>query len=163
MSAPRHRSREFALQFLYSLDHVGPSTPSSDASTPLLPILDGALDLTQISHDRQVWHKRIDDLASRFGLEDRCRPFAEELIWGVLQERPRIDDALASQSKHWRMERMNSIDKQILRIALYELLFVKVNPAPVIMNEAIQMAKDFGSEHSSKFVNGILDALAKKQ
>lgn len=89
------------------------------------------------------------------------REFATTLVQGVAREREAIDQQLEQYSAHWRLSRMAAVDRNILRIATYELLHCPDIPIRVTLNEAIEMAKTFGSEESSSFVNGILDQIAK--
>ncbi len=73
-----------------------------------------------------------------------------------------IDEAISGASRHWRLERMAVTDRNILRIAVAELLYIDEVPARVVIDEAIELAKKYGDEASSRFVNGILDAVAKR-
>ena len=79
---------------------------------------------------------------------------------GVLDELGRIDQIISSHSSKWPLERMAAMDRCVLRLACYELL-VKAEPVKVILNEAIELAKTYGTEHSSRFVNGVLDSIAR--
>lgn len=93
--------------------------------------------------------------ASREGQE-----FANEIVRGFERERERIDTLIRSVSQHWRIERMNCVDRNILRLATYELLRMDDVPRSVTLNEAVELAKRFGSEGSAGFVNGVLDRIA---
>ncbi len=92
-----------------------------------------------------------------FDIPMGARPFAEELVYGVELHQQEIDRALARSSQHWRIERMTLIDRNILRIALFEMLYLADIPHKVSINEAIEIAKSFGTEDSGAFINGILD------
>lgn len=85
--------------------------------------------------------------------------FALNLIEGTLKHLEQIDHLLSDTSEKWKIERMNAIDRSVLRLACFELRFDKKLSARIIINEAIEIAKRFGGEHSAQFVNGILDAL----
>ncbi len=87
--------------------------------------------------------------------------FAEALVSGVVERRAEIDALIEKQSHHWRVERMARVDRNVLRLAVFELLTGEV-PQKVIFNEAIELAKQYGSEESGAFVNGILDKLAAR-
>ena len=89
-----------------------------------------------------------------------ARVFAEELAEGVLANRDAIDGRIEEKSKHWAISRMARVDLNILRMAVYELLFRSDIPRNVTINEAIEVAKKFGTEDSSAFINGILDEIA---
>ncbi|MCM2357285.1 MAG: transcription antitermination factor NusB [Geobacteraceae bacterium] len=88
------------------------------------------------------------------------RAFAEELIMGVMTNREEIDGKVKGQSKNWAISRMSRVDLNILRMAVYELLYRQDIPKNVTLNEAIEVAKKFGTEESAAFVNGILDEIA---
>lgn len=92
-----------------------------------------------------------------FSASDSARPYAERLVMGILDAKDEIDQWIRPSSKHWRLERMSHVDRNILRLAVFELLYVKEVPAKVSMDEAIDMAKQYGSEESGSFVNGVLD------
>lgn len=88
--------------------------------------------------------------------------YARRLVRGTLEHRQRIDELIAEQADNWRLERMPVVDRNVLRLAVYELLFELDIPKLVVVDEAIELAKRFGSENSSRFVNGLLDGLLKK-
>jgi N utilization substance protein B len=92
-----------------------------------------------------------------FNASNSARPYAERLVMGILNAKDEIDQWIRPSSKHWRLERMPHVDRNILRLAVFELLYVKEVPAKVSMDEAIDMAKQYGSEGSGSFVNGVLD------
>jgi len=87
------------------------------------------------------------------------RPFAEQLLYGVHAHRDELDGMIVAASEHWRLERMSIIDRNVLRIALYEMLYRAEIPPKVSVNEAIDLGKTFGSPDSGAFINGILDHL----
>jgi transcription antitermination protein NusB len=95
-----------------------------------------------------------------FGVVKTVQPFAESLALGVIENISRIDSELTKSSAHWSISRMARVDRCILRVAAYEILFVQDTPASVAINEAIEIAKRFGSEDSPSFINGVLDKLA---
>jgi transcription antitermination protein NusB len=88
------------------------------------------------------------------------RGFAEEIVAGVIANREALDARINEQSKNWTLSRMTRVDLNILRIAAYELFFRPDIPKNVTMNEAIEVAKKFGTEESPAFINGILDEIA---
>ena len=81
----------------------------------------------------------------------------KRLVLGVLEHFPQLDRLIEQYSENWRLDRINMIDRNILRIALFELLYCEEIPPKVTMNEAIDLGKRFGSEDSGSFINGILD------
>ncbi len=129
----RRKSREFALQVLYQLD------------------------ITQ--HDATRTLTQFQEHFSTSGERDH---FLERLVMGVLEHRKEIDQLIKQYSEHWRLERMTIIDRNILRMATFELLYFKEIPPKVTLNEAIDLGKRFGSEDSGSFINGILDRIQKE-
>ena len=99
----------------------------------------------------------IQLVCDNFSASNSARPYAERLVMGILDAKDEIDQWIRPSSKHWRLERMPHVDRNILRLAVFELLYVKEVPAKVSMDEAIDMAKQYGSEGSGSFVNGVLD------
>jgi len=89
-----------------------------------------------------------------------AKPFAEQLAQGVLDHLPELDALLQRVADHWSIDRMAVVDRNVLRCALFELLYLDEIPAKVTINEAIEIAKRFGSEESGAFVNGILDRIS---
>lgn len=89
--------------------------------------------------------------------------YARRLFRGTLQHRQEIDDLIRAQAEHWRLERMPVVDRNVLRLAVYELLYEQDVPRLVVVDEAIELAKRFGSEQSGSFVNGLLDGLLRSE
>jgi N utilization substance protein B len=92
-----------------------------------------------------------------------ARGYAEAIVAGVVEHRASIDELIRSQAANWRLERMPVVDRTVLRIAVYELLHESDVPQVVIVDEAIELAKRYGSEQSGAFVNGVLDGLMHTQ
>ncbi len=90
-----------------------------------------------------------------------ARAYAENLVKGVLVHLTEIDQCITAAVENYRMERLAAVDRNILRVAVYELNHIADAPPPVIINEAIEIAKKFGATESGGFVNGILDRIAK--
>lgn len=127
----RREGRELALQMLYALD--------------LNPI--------KMQETLQLFREN-----SRSA--EHVRAFAEELAAGVMANRAEIDKRIAGTSKNWAISRMAKVDLNILRLAVFELVFRTDIPRNVTINEAIEVAKKFGTEDSPAFINGILDEIA---
>ena len=102
----------------------------------------------------------LDDVPA----DDRAdvRKFATELVRGVLDHMEKIDAEIEKYAEHWKMSRMAVVDRNILRLGTCEILFIDEVPSKVAINEAVDIAKKFGDAESSKFVNGILDKIAKE-
>lgn len=89
--------------------------------------------------------------------DQESRAFAEELVAGVLEHKKELDELIGRYATNWKVSRMQVVDRNILRLGAYELRWLDDMPAKVTMNEAIELAKDFGDDDAAKFVNGILD------
>jgi N utilization substance protein B len=127
----RREGRELALQALY------------------------ALDLNPLDIRESLRRLRENSRAAA-----AVRSFAEELVAGVMTHREALDSKIGVQSTNWSISRMTRVDLNILRIAVFELLFRNDIPKSVTMNEAIEVAKKFGTEESPAFINGVLDVIA---
>ena len=92
------------------------------------------------------------------GLDDLARNFADKLTNGTLDKLDAIDDRIRTRAEHWRIERMAIVDRNILRLAVYEFLFEET-PATVVINEALEIARRFSTFEATQFINGILDAI----
>jgi N utilization substance protein B len=90
------------------------------------------------------------------------REFLEGLVTGAWKNVRALDQRVERYSQHWKISRMDRVDKSILRLAVYELLFSTETPGPVILNEGVELAKEFGTPESPSFVNGILDRIARE-
>jgi transcription antitermination protein NusB len=131
----RSRGREVALQVLYQVEQ-----------NPVIPA----------DEIRRFIERRL--------LEDRklCE-FTEGLIAGVKEHQARIDSMISLVAENWRLDRMAAIDRNILRLGAYEMLFLPEVPAKVAINEALELAKRYSTAQSSRFVNGILDRVLQFQ
>jgi N utilization substance protein B len=130
----RRRARELALQLLYQHEHTG-------------------ADLDVMQTDFDEWT----------GSADGVREFADFLLRGTLAHLEQLDEELAVQMAHWRLERLAAVDRNILRLAMFELMHVPDTPPAVVIDEAIEIAKKFGAEESGRFVNGVLDGFNKRR
>lgn len=115
------------------------------------------IDVTKTSPDdvfREFWNEHEVELETR--------EFSEALVFGVIAERAALDRQIGESTEHWRIERMAVVDRNVLRMAVYEMGQQPAPPVAVIIDEAIEIAKKFGSEDSGAFINGILDAVRKR-
>lgn len=94
--------------------------------------------------------------------EEDVRVFADHLVEGTVDNIESIDVLLARHAEHWRVSRMAAVDRNILRVATYELLHETQTPAPVVINEALEIARKFSTSESIQFINGILDSIRKE-
>ncbi len=92
-----------------------------------------------------------------------ARAFAERLVAGVLEQKPELDALITQYATNWKISRMPIVDRNILRAGVYELLWMDDVPAKVTMNEAVELAKSFGDDEASKFVNGVLDKVLNQE
>jgi N utilization substance protein B len=88
--------------------------------------------------------------------------FALSLVRGTKQQQEKIDQLLAQYAEHWDLERMSVVDRNILRMAVYELLWAPEVPPKAAINEALEIAKKFGTTESSRFINGVLDRILRE-
>ena len=108
----------------------------------------------------------LDEALERFWksfepVEREVRELAEEYVRGVARHRRTIDDAIEAVSSNWRLDRMAKVDRNVLRLAVFELQHRREVPVKVVLNEAIEMGKKYGSESSGAFINGVLDRIAQ--
>ncbi len=137
MTGARRKARAVAVQALYEIDSVG--------------------------HKAEAV---LDRLLAEAGLSEENDAFVRELVNGVLQNKEKIDDNLRKFAPAWPIQQIAVIDRNILRLAIMEILFDNKVPVKVSINEAVELAKNFGGDNSAKFVNGVLgsvSALASQQ
>ena len=130
--AARRESRRLALQVLYAADLVSGEPPEAV----------------------------FERVAENFDLHPGALVFAKELVCGAMAVREEIDARIAAHARNWRLDRMAAVDRNLLRLAVYELIRTDT-PAQVVINEAVELAHDFGGERSPAFINGVLDAVAR--
>ena len=99
----------------------------------------------------------VERWATEFVIPEASKTFAQELVDGTITHQDEIDKTIASLAQDWTLSRMANVDRNVMRLATYEILFCPEIPGRVSLNEAIELAKRFGGEESAKFVNGILD------
>jgi transcription antitermination protein NusB len=110
-------------------------------------------EVDSVNHEvGRVFAQRLEEWI----LPAEAKEFAERLILGVLRRRSNLDDLIRQMASDWPIEQMSAIDLNILRIALYEISYDDETPAKVAINEAVELAKLFGSDSSGRFVNGVL-------
>ncbi len=139
--ASRRRAREIALQALYAVDVGGEDAPG-EALAGLVALLSG---------DPDGRAPEAGEVA-----------FARRLVEGATERREEIDALIEAASLHWRLRRMPTVDRNILRMATFELIGCPDVPASVAINEAVELAKRYGDRDSRAFVNGILDRIASE-
>ncbi|MFH1476531.1 MAG: transcription antitermination factor NusB [Verrucomicrobiota bacterium] len=105
--------------------------------------------------------RALDDFWELQNVDPKSRPFAAELIKGVLEHLHELDERIQNYADHWDVKRLNAVDRNAMRLALFEMLFRPDIPPVVSINEAVDIAKRFSSNESGKFVNGILDRARK--
>jgi N utilization substance protein B len=102
------------------------------------------------------------DEAINYIVEEPANRFYEQLVRGTVQNKEAIDEVLTGKLEHWSLDRLPKIERTVLRIAVYELLFNEEVPHRVVLNEAIELCKIFGDEKSGRFVNGVLSKFEEK-
>jgi N utilization substance protein B len=106
-------------------------------------------------HVRATFFKSVDDV------EPEVRSFAEDLFNAAVAHQEQIDELLAANSRHWRLERMPAVDRNLLRMSVGEMIGFKSTPFPIVINEALEIARRYSAPESINFLNGILDAIAR--
>jgi N utilization substance protein B len=134
VTGSRRNGRAYALQLLYARDN------------------DASADVAGVATD---WAAAFE-----LELEPDAQDFAKGLVGKAAEHAAKIDELIASSSKNWRLERMSRVDRNILRLGTCELLAARDVPVKVVINEAVELAKRFGTAESSAFVNGVLDRIA---
>jgi len=129
----RRKAREYALQLLFQID-IRKEKPSA----------------TVLKH---FW--------AEYEPDEEVRAFAEEIVKGTYKHLAKINDLIHQCAKNWSLDRMAVVDRNVLRMAAYEILYRIDIPTSVTINEAIEIAKKFGTDESGAFVNGILDRVAR--
>jgi N utilization substance protein B len=104
--------------------------------------------------------QHTDEILEEKKIRNKQKDFALTLYEGVMQNIVRVDEAIVKHLKEWDFERLGAIERATLRLATYEILFGELDSA-VVINEAVEITKAFGTEQSPKFINGVLDAISK--
>jgi len=129
----RRQSRESAMQVLYQVD-VG----------------------------KMAVNEALQNIQEQFELAGPDLEFTSQLVYGTMEKLAELDKTMSVHSREWQVERMAAVDRNILRLALYEMLYIQEIPPNVSINEAVEMAKRFSGEESGRFINGILGAVARQ-
>jgi len=130
----RRKSRELCLQMLFQWD-MGKQSPE---------------------------HVRKTFWAERGELGEETRGFADDLFRVAVERQAQIDDLIQKHAQHWRMERMAAVDRNVLRTGVAEFLAHRDTPRPVVINEALEIARKFSAPESVQFINGVLDSVGKE-
>jgi N utilization substance protein B len=133
-SGTRRKSRELTLQMLFQLD-MGHQDPELVRQT--------------------FWSERTD-------LDEKVRRFSDELFRIACERREEIDPIIERNAEHWRMDRMAAVDRNLLRAGVAEFLGFPKTPKPVVINEALEIARRFSTPESVQFINGVLDSVARE-
>ncbi|WP_028580567.1 transcription antitermination factor NusB [Desulfogranum japonicum] len=131
----RRKSREFALQFLFSHDFQGRG------------YVPGEID------------SLVEEFCQLYEVSPKAVNYGKDLLQGIMENQQAIDQYISSHSHNWRMERMSLVDRNLLRIAIFEMAFREDVPSQVAINEALEIAKRYSIDDSVSFINGILDAV----
>jgi len=131
---PRRKAREYALQMLFQWD---------------------------------ITRDTIDQIAETFFHDQEHEPqsvvdFARQLVQGTVEHVEEIDRLIQRHAEHWRLDRMATVDRNLLRMAVQEFLYDRETPKTVVINEAIEIARRFSTQESPQFINGILDSIKKE-
>lgn len=164
----RHRAREVALQVLYAIDLGSKSNrPREEAEASGLPepLREVMADVGSELGSRDALPNAIpqevfDRVMESFPVPKSALVFANQLVQAVVASSAEIDLLLGEHARNWRVSRMAAVDRNVLRLAAYELRDTET-PVAVIIDEAVDLARRFGSDSSPSFVNGVLDGLAR--
>ncbi|MDD8031903.1 MAG: transcription antitermination factor NusB [Acidobacteriota bacterium] len=129
----RRKAREYALQILFQMEFT------RDELSSILP---------------NYW--------SNQNLPEEIKTYCEWLLQGVCEHRAEVDQVIQQASKNWRLERMATVDRNVLRIAVFEMLYESNLAPPIIIDEAIEIARKFSGQEAAAFINGILDAVYRQ-
>jgi N utilization substance protein B len=132
-AGPRRKARELAMQMLFQAD-LGKQTPDQVRAT--------------------FWK-------SGDAVDESVRGFANDLFRLAEEHHDRIDELIAKHSQHWRLERMPAVDRNLLRMAVAEMLGFQSTPFPIVINEALEIARRYSAAESINFLNGVLDSIAR--
>lgn len=130
----RRKARECALQMLFQYDMAHPE-------------VDELL--------RSYWEEMSEEHR-----QDVCE-FAGKLVKGAIEHLEEIDDRIRKRTEHWRISRMHAVDRNLLRLAVYEFLYESETPKTVVINEALEIARRFSTYEATQFINGILDGIKR--
>jgi N utilization substance protein B len=139
ITGPRRKSRILAVQALFAYDFTRCAVQ----------------DLTNFSWTLE------DDGENPLDVDESIRNFAILLLTGAIENLEAIDSTIKKHLEHWDMSRLNRLDLAVLRISVFSLLFIKDIPPSVVIDEAVDISKDFGTDDSYRFVNGVLDGIRK--
>ena len=129
----RRKAREFATQVLFHME-FNPGNPD----------------------------ETFELIFKNFNASRSLRAFSRRLVCGVSENQAYLDELIRQSSQHWRLERMSRVDRTILRLGAYEILFIKDIPPKVSIDEAVELGKKYGTEESGAFINGVLDNIFNK-
>jgi N utilization substance protein B len=146
MPVTRREAREWAVQMLFQLE------------------LNPNMELSAEEIFKQFWEGqiRVNGENPDVRPSQNIRKFAEGIVRGVMRNKASIDELLVSKLDNWQLERVGNVERSVLRMGIFELLYADDKPpVPVVINEAVDVCKFFVNTESARFVNGILDAIAK--
>jgi transcription antitermination protein NusB len=139
----RRSAREYALQFIYGIDMVNPGSSS---------------------HGQKDFAEALDEFWKSADVDaPDVRAFAEKLVNGTVANLEEIDRLIQKAAQKWKLVRIAAIDRNIMRIAAYEIIYMEDVPDAVSINEALEIAKKFSTAESASFINGLLDRISKEK
>ncbi len=146
MKPSRHQAREVGLQVLYRYDIALQAAAVQAAAS-------------QAPQSPQALIEELNHHFDHFKVPEELRAFAAELVAGTIRELATLDGLLEKHASNWKIGRMGLVDRNLLRMSIYELSHFPDTPASVVIDEAIELAKQFGTADSPAFINGVLDAV----
>lgn len=165
----RHRGREVALQVLYAID-LGETGPRDAAAARAAKIERGGFEpyaeadaerLFESVDPAEASGTAFDRITEHFDVPGSAIEFARGLVAGIAKRVADLDEMVGQHARNWRVSRMAAVDRNVLRIGVYELQQTKI-PVAIVIDEAVDLARRFGGDTSPSFVNGVLDAVARQ-
>ncbi len=157
-SGARHRAREVALQVLYAID-LGVGRGEGDAEAEAEA--EDPASVRPLRDPIERGETAFERVTENFSVPHGARAFARQLVAAVTRHAEELDELLGAHARNWRVSRMAAVDRNVLRMAIYELRDTET-PVAVVIDEAVDLARRFGSDASPAFVNGVLDAVARE-
>lgn len=147
----RRQARELMIQALYQIDMVKCTWQEA-----LQHLLEDSAEEEDAAHQHASQQELLESL------DDKSKAFLEQVLSGIMAHQDQIDQVIKESLKNWSFDRLALVDRAILRLAVYELKFGEELPQQVAINEAVELAKAYGSDQSRKFVNGVLSNVVKQ-
>lgn len=162
MIQARRAAREAALVILFAVDAGHVKSPEEALELLARPFRNDDEILSELFSEDKESDRELSRILTLFRSKPEHWQFVERLVQGVMNNLTALDEMISRYSSNWKVSRMSQVDRNVLRLAVYEMNFEEDVPVRATLNEAIEIAKRYGTEDSGKFVNGILDRIAQE-